>query len=54
MSSYRKPEIQNDLPKINRVKLICQKKIHQNFDQKSLTLLIIALNHYNLLWLHLK
>ena len=23
MSSYRKPEIQNDLPKITKVKLIC-------------------------------
>jgi len=38
MSSYRKPEIQNDLPK-SKVDLLF---VHQNFDQKSLTILIIA------------
>ena len=43
MSYYRKPEIQNDLPKITKVKLIFFFYIyHQNFDQKSLTMLSLA------------
>ena len=46
MSSYRKPEIQNDLPKINKVKLICY-FFHQNIYQKILNYVnVIIFNHY--------
>ena len=43
ISSYRNPKIQNDLPSISitKVKLICY-FFHQNFDQKSLTMAILA------------
>ena len=41
MSSCRKPEIQNALPKITKVKLICY-FYQQNFDPKSLTMLILV------------
>jgi len=36
MSSYRKPEIPNDLPKSPR------SIFHQNFNQESLTMLILS------------
>ena len=39
MSSYRNPEIQNDLPKLTKVKLIF---FQQNFDQESFCMLFLA------------